>query len=113
MKLKKQNPEKQKRKSNITYMALVATMENNIVSEPGVCGFHQFIDRRKSTPTELHFEPGVLLQPWKFMELFGEDTDFEYFTDRDGDLTIITQVNGVTFYALADNSDLIQDGRLI
>lgn len=101
------------RKSYITQMCEVATMVDNLISEPGVCGFQQFIDRRKSTPIKLHFEPGVLLQPWKFIELFGEDTDFEYITDRGGDLTIITQVNGVTFYALVNNSDLIQDGRLV
>jgi hypothetical protein len=110
---KKPITEKQIRKSNITQMSVVATMVDNLISEPGVCGFQQFLDRRKSTPTELHFEPGVLLQPWKFMELFGEDTDFEYIKDRDGDLTIITQVNGVTFYALACNSDLIRNGRLV
>ncbi len=110
---KKPITEKQIRKSNITQMSVVATMVDNLISEPGVCGFQQFLDRRKSTPAELHFEPGVLLQPWKFMELFGEDTDFEYIKDRDGDLTIITQVNGVTFYALANNSDLIRNGRLV
>ncbi len=111
--MKKPMTEKQKRKSDITYMALVATMVNNLVSEPGVCGIQPFLDRRKSTPTELHFDPGVLMQPWKFIERFGEDTDFEYFKDRDGDLTMITQMNGVTFYALVNNSDLIRDGRLV
>lgn len=110
---KKPITEKQIRKSNITQMCEVATMVNNIVKGDGVCGFHPFLDRRKSTPVGLHYEPGVLLQPWKFIELFGEDTDFEYIKDRDGDLTIITQVNGVTFYALADSSDLIRDGRLV
>lgn len=105
--------EKQIRKSNITQMSVVATMVNNIVTGDGVCGFQPFLDRRKSTPVGLHYEPGVLLQPWKFIELFGEDTDFEYIKDRDGDLTIITQVNGVTFYALAGSSDLIRDGRLV
>ena len=88
-------------------------MVDNLISDPGVCGFQQFLDRRKSTPTELHFEPGVLLQPWKFMELFGEDTNFEYISDRDGDLTMITNVNGVVFYALVDKTDRIRDGRLV
>lgn len=110
---KKPITEKQIRKSNITQMSVVATMVDNIISEPGVCGFQQFIDRRKSTPIELHFAPGVLLQPWKFMELFGEDTNFEYIKDRDGDLTIITQVNGVVFHALVDKTDLIRNGRLV
>lgn len=113
MKLKKQNPEKTKHKSGIAYMALVATMVNNIVSEPGVCGIQPFIDGRRSTPFELHFVPGVLLQPWKFMELFGEGTNFEYISDRDGDLTMITEVNGVVFHALVDKTDLIRDGRLV
>lgn len=110
---KKPITEKQIRKSNITQMSVVATMVDNLISEPGVCGFQQFLDRRKSTPAELHFEPGVLLQPWKFMELFGEDTNFEYISDRDGDLTMITEVNGVVFHALVDKTDLIRDGRLV
>ena len=113
MKLKKQDPEKQKRKGDIAYMALVATMVNNLVSEPGVCGIQPFLDRRKSTPTELQFAPGVLLQPWKFIERFGEDTNFEYISDRDGDLTMITNVNGVVFHAPVDRTDLIRDGRLV
>ena len=110
---KKPITEKQIRKNNITQMSVVATMVDNLISDPGVCGFQQFLDRRKSTPTELHFEPGVLLQPWKFMELFGEDTNFEYISDRDGDLTMITNVNGVVFYALVDKTDRIRDGRLV
>lgn len=113
MKLKKQNPEKTKRKSDIAYMAQVATMVNDLVSEPGVCSIHPFLDRRKSTPTEVYFAPGVLMQPWTFIERFGEDTNFEYISDRDGDLTMITNVNGVVFYALVDKTDLIRDGRLV
>lgn len=110
---KKPMTEKQLRKSNIAYMALVATMVNNIVSEPGVCDILPFLDRRKSTPTEVYFAPGVLMQPWKFIERFGEDTNFEYISDRDGDLTMITEVNGVVFHALVDETDLIRDGRLV
>ena len=110
---KKPMTEKQLRKSNIAYMALVATMVNNLVSEPGVCGIQPFLDRRKSTPTEVYFAPGVLMQPWKFIERFGEDTNFEYISDRDGDLTMITEVDGVVFYALVDRTDRIRDGRLV
>lgn len=109
---KKPITEKQIRKSNIAYMALVATMVNNIVSEPGVCGIQPFIDGRRITPFELHFVPGVLLQPWKFMELFGEGTNFEYI-DHHGYLTMITEVNGAIFYAPVDYSDRIRDGRLV
>lgn len=110
---KKTMTETQIRKSNIAQMSVVATMVNDIVTGDGVCGFQPFLDRRKSTPVELHYEPGVLLQPWKFIELFGEDTNFEYVSDRDGEVTMITEVNGVTFYALTDNSDLIRNGRLV
>ena len=109
---KKPITERQIRKSNITQMSEVATMVDNLISEPGVCGFQQFIDRRKSTPIELHFAPGVLLQPWKFLELFGEDTNFEYI-DHHGYLTMITDVNGAIFYAPVDDSDRIRDGRLV
>lgn len=110
---KKTITEKQIRKSNITQMSEVATMVDNLISEPGVCGFQPFLDRRKSTPIKLHYEPGVLLQPWKFIERFGEDTNFEYISDRDGDLTMITEVNGVVFHALVDKTDLIRNGRLV
>ncbi len=110
---KKTMTEKQIRKSNIAQMSVVAAMVNDIVTGDGVCGFQPFLDRRKSSPVELHYEPGVLLQPWKFIELFGEDTNFEYVNDRDGDLTMITQVNGVVFHALVDKTDLIRNGRLV
>lgn len=110
---KKPISEKTTHKSDIAHMALVATMVNDLVSEPGVCGIQPYLDRRKSTPTELHFDPGVLMQPWKFIERFGEDTNFEYVSDRDGNLTIITNVNGAVFHAPVDRTDLIRDGRLV
>ena len=110
MKLKKQDPEKQKRKSDIAYMALVATMVNNIISGDGVCGVHPYLERRK---TVLQYKPGVQLQPWKFMELFGDDTEFEYLEDRDGDKTLYVEVNGVSFYAPVNGMDEIIEGRLV
>ena len=102
--------DKRQRKSDIGYMALVAAMVNSIVDKDGVCGVHPYLERRK---TVLQYKPGVQLQLWKFMELFGEDTEYEYITDRDGDMSVITEVNGVTFYALAGISDEIKEGRLI
>ena len=68
--------EKQIRKSNITQMSVVATMVHNIVMKDdyGVCGLHPYLETRMG---ESRFVPGVLLQPWKFMELFGEDTSVQ------------------------------------
>lgn len=103
--------EKQIRKSNITQMSVVATMVHNIVMKDdyGVCGLYPFLESRMG---ESRFVPGVLLQPWKFMELFGEDTEFEYLEDKDGDKTLYVEVNGVVFHALIHGMDVIVDGRL-
>jgi len=109
---KKPMPEKQIQKSDITQMSVLATMIHNIVmkSDYGVCSIHPHYETRMG---ENSFVPGVLLQPWKFMELFGDDTEYEYIQDRYGDMSVITEVNGVTFYALINGMDLIQDGRLV
>ena len=107
---KKPMTQKNVRKSNIEYMTLVATMVNNIMDNGGVCGVHPYLERRK---TMLHYKPGVQLQPWKFMQLFGEDTEYEYLEDRDGDKTLYTEVNGVSFYAPISGMDEIVEGRLV
>lgn len=99
------------RKSVICLMAIVAAMVKKIVDMIGVCGVHPWLDRRGGfTWTYL---PGVQLMAWKFMELFGEDTNYEYLTDSDGDMTIITEVNGVIFHAPISGMDQIHNGRLV
>ena len=108
---KKELTAKQVRKGDIGYMALVGTMVSNIVNGwSGVCGVHPYLDRRTG---DLCYKPGVQLQAWKFMDVFGEDTEYEYLEDKDGDMEVITEVNGVTFYALLGCSDEIQKGRLV
>lgn len=102
--------EKTQRKSNIGYMALVGTMVNNIVNGDGVCGVHPYLERRADMWT---YKPGVHLQAWKFMELFGDDTEYEYLEDWRGDRSVITEVNGVVFYALVDDTDLLENGVLV
>lgn len=102
--------EKEKRKNDIGRMALVAAMVKQCMNKPGVCGIHPWLDRRK---VGLQYTAGVQLQAKDFMEYFGEDTEYEYITDRDGDMQVITKVNGVVFYALVDDTDLLENGVLV
>lgn len=108
---KKPIAEKHKRKKAIGFMAMLATMVYKVVNgSSGVCGIHPHLDRRDPG---LKYVPGVQLQPWKFMELFGDDTEYEYIQDRYGDMSVITEMNGVMFHALINSMDLIRDGRLV
>lgn len=108
--LTEEQKEKQVRKSDICYMAMVAGMVNDIVNGVGVCGVNPYLERREPL---LHYKPGVMLQPWKFFKLFGKDTDYEYLEESSGDKVLYTEVNGVVFYALITNLDRIMDGRLV
>lgn len=99
------------KKEKIGCLTLTATLVFKVVNGfSGVCGIHPHLDRRKPF---LQYVPGVQLQPWKFIELFGDDTEYEYIRDSYGDLSMITEVNGVMFHALINSMDLIQDGRLV
>ena len=102
--------EKQARKSEIGFLGVAAALAKMCIDKDGVIDVGTWLDRRK---TVLEWKTGVFLQPWKFMELFGDDTEYEYLTDRDGDMEVVTQVNGVTYYALIRDLDLIEDGRLV
>lgn len=101
--------ERQVRKSNISYLAIVAAMVNRVVNGDGICAVHPYLDTRKG----LYWVPGVHMQLWKFMEMFGEDTNYEYVTDKDGDMKVITDVEGVIFYALVSGLDLLENGVLV
>lgn len=108
---KKPMTAKQVRKSIISRLSVAATLVHNFVTGfSGICGIHPYLDRRKNM---LHYMPGVQLQPWKFMELFGEDTNYEYIQDRYGDMSVITEVNGVMFHALINSMDVVFEGRLV
>lgn len=102
--------DKKERKSLIGYAAIVAGMVSQLIDEPGIISIGLYLDRRKPG---IWYVPGVFLQTWKFMEVFGPDTNYEYLTDRDGDMQVVTDVEGVMFYATISPSDLIEDGRLV
>lgn len=102
--------EKKKGKEEIGRLALVATLVHDIIEKGkhGIVALQPHLDDRNG----LKWSPGAHLQPAKFMELFGDDTEYEY-VDTDYGKTVLTTVNGVTFYALINGTDLIQDGRLV
>lgn len=103
--------EKAQRKSDIGFLAIVAAMVKQCMDKLGVCGISLYLEKRPGATWG--YRPGVHLQAWRFMDYFGEDTNYEYITDRDGDMKVITDVNGVVFFALIDGLDLIQNGRLV
>ena len=102
--------DKQARKSEIGFLGVAAALAKMCIDKDGVIDVGTWLDRRK---TVHEWKTGVFLQPWKFMELFGDDTEYENLTDRSGDMQIVTTVNGVVYYALIRDYDLIQDGRLV
>jgi hypothetical protein len=102
--------DKQARKSEIGFLGVAAALAKMCIDKDGVIDVGTWLDRRKMVH---EWQTGVFLQPWKFMELFGDDTEYEYMTDRFGDMQIVTTVNGVVYYAIIQDYDLIQDGRLV
>ena len=102
--------EKAERKSEIGFLGISAAMAKQCSDKSGVIGVGRWLDRRKPF---IQYTAGVYLQPWKFMQLFGEDTEYEYMEDHHGDLQVVTSVNGVTYYAYIRNDDMIEDGVLV
>lgn len=107
---KKPISEKTQRKSEIGRLALVATLVDDIIenSKRGVVSLQPHLNARD----DMKWGPGVHLQPRLFMELFGDDTEYEY-VDSDYGKYVATNVNGVTVYALINGTDLIREGRLV
>lgn len=107
---KKPISEKTQRKSEIGRLALVATLVDDIIenSKRGVISLQPHLDARN----DLKMIPGAHLQPALFMELFGDDTEYEYI-DGDYGKYVVTNVNGVKFFALVNGTDLIQEGRIV
>ena len=92
----------------IIALSMVAENVNKLYKEPGVCGFGPYLNRQTGD-----YEPGVHLQFEKFMEFFGDDTEYEYKDRGDDDREVRTVVNGVTFYALVTDLDRVEkDGGL-
>ena len=102
--------DKTERKSDIGFLGIAAALAKMCTDKDGVIDIGTWLDRRKAG---YEWKPGVFLQPWKFMELFGEDTEYQYFRDRDGDLQVFTQVNGITYFAIIRSYDLIVNGVLV
>ena len=100
--------DKNTRKSDIGFMTIVAALAKQCIEKPGVCGVGYYLDKRKGPG--LHYVPGVHLTAETFLEYFGEDTDFEYRETGYGDVEMVTEVNGVTFYALINSTDRIESG---
>lgn len=102
--------DKMDRKSEICFLGGAAAIAKICEDKKGVIGPCKWLDRRRFGT---YYEAGMFLQPYKFMELFGEDTEYQYYKDKDSTLYVFTQVNGVTFYAMIRDDDLIVDGRLV
>lgn len=95
--------DKKKRKEEIGRLALIATEVYDEISRSnhGVVSFDPHLG-----------SPGVHLQPALFMELFGDDTEYEYIDSYYGKY-VVTNVNGVTVFALINGTDLIWEGRIV
>lgn len=103
--------DKEKRKKDIAFMTIAAGMAAKCRNMNGVVGPGEYLDRR--TFPVLAFKPGVFMLPKGFLEYFGDDTNFEYIATEYGDIEMITEVNGVTFYAIVDPKDRILGGRVL
>ncbi|MBQ1792479.1 MAG: hypothetical protein II008_20055 [Oscillospiraceae bacterium] len=102
--------DKKKRKEEIGRLSLIATLVYDEIARNGhgVVSLQPHMDARN----DLKMIPGAHLQPALFMELFGDDTEYEY-VDSDYGKYVATNVNGVTVYALINGTDLIQEGRIV
>ncbi len=102
--------DKKERKEKIGRLTLIATLVSDEISRSNhnLVGLQPYLDARDG----LKWGPGTHLTPALFMELFGDDTEYEYIQDKYGK-SVITNVNGVTFFALITGTDLIQEGRLV
>ena len=95
--------DKAQRKSDIGLMCVTAGMAKLLIDKGGVVGVGR--DR--------HDLPYVHLMPWRFVDYFGEDTEFEYRQEAPDYRTMEVIVNGVRFFALITELDWIRDGRLV
>ncbi|MBQ1580787.1 MAG: hypothetical protein IIZ86_06630 [Firmicutes bacterium] len=102
--------DKKERKEKIGRLTLIATLVYDEVARNGhgVVSLQPHLDPRD----DLKWGPAAHLQPALFMELFGDYTEYEY-VDSDYGKYAVTNVNGVTVYALINATDLIQEGRLV
>lgn len=95
--------DKKERKEKIGRLTLIAKQVYDEISRSnnGVVSFQPRLSG-----------PGAHLQPALFMELFGDDTEYEYI-DSDYGKYVVTNVKGATVFALINGTDLIQEGRIV
>ena len=98
---------KQERKSDIGMMSVTAAMVSKIMEGFGVCAIHGEPVADENGFYAGKWQPCVHLTANEFMRLFGEDTEFEYDTKNPSSIKVYTTVNGVRFYALITNHDMI------
>lgn len=103
--------DKEKRKKDIAFMSIAAGMAAKCRKMPGVVGPSEYLDQ--SNYPAVAFKTGVFMLPRGFLEYFGDDTDFEYIDTEYGDIKMVTEVNGVIFYATVDDKDRILGGRVL
>lgn len=103
--------DKEKRKKDIAFMSIAAGMAAKCRKLDGVVGPSEYLDQ--SNYPAVAFKTGMLMMPSGFLEYFGDDTDFEYIDTEYGDIKMVTEVNGVIFYAIVDNKDRIPGGYVL
>ena len=103
--------DKEKRKKDIAFMSIAAGMAAKCLELDGVVGPSEYLDQ--SNYPYVAFKTGMLMMPSGFLEYFGDDTDFEYIDTEYGDIKMVTEVNGVIFYAIVDDKDRIPGGYVL
>lgn len=103
--------DKDKRKKDIEFMSIAAGMAAKCRKLDGVVGPSEYLDL--SNYPAIAFKTGLLMMPRGFLEYFGDDTDFEYIDTEYGDIKMVTDVNGVIFYAIVGNKDRIPGGLVL
>lgn len=101
---------KKKRKEEFGRLTQIATVVYDEIARSGhgVISLQPHMDPRDG----LKYGPSAHLQPALFMELFGDDTEYEY-VDSDYGKYVVTNVSGVTVFALISGTDLIPEGRIV
>lgn len=94
--------DKTKRDALLVAMQMVAQNVYKLEQEDGVIGFKTHFLWPDGYYGKVTKEPSVHLSAERFLEMFGDDYEFEYVTDKDGDVQMQLRDDGVLFYALVD-----------
>ena len=101
--------EKYQKKRDIMTMSVAASMALKCWNMGGIIGPSVYLDCRQYGPCI--YKPGLHMRPSAFLEYFGDDTNYEYITVSD-QVWMITEVNGVVFYAML-GAERIREGRIV